>query len=706
MKKLFILINVVLLSGINSLFAQQLSSSYIPTLLTDSVNTTVYDEVNPIYFSKTNTLYFTRRNHPENNFGEVESEDIWLTTLQADSSWSTPQRLAETVNNSQYNNVLSVLDNGQTLLVSGRYTKKGVWYKRGISIVTKSSDTTWLSPENVKIPGLQHVNDGRVLYAFMNDKKNVIFFSCDKQHLGVKNNLFVSLKTKRGKWSRPKIIKNIDQASSSETCPWLSANEDTLFYASNRNGYFDVYSAARDTSGEKYLDWLDPTPLLSEGVNTNKNESFTSLNQNGEIAFFASDRNGTWDIYKVRRFERRPYVLVEGVVFNRFKNAAIESKYNAQLVLSELVNNEGVIDTVPFVSDSLVYDTLTSEYAFKVPFNKEILLWAEADNFINDTTVLSTQGKYEFTELTQNVSLEPLLYADIKGVIVDEETNEVLVADIINLNPQIIVGESVYQEAVVDSSAQFTGIRLALGVQYAISAKMDGYIGIVDTLNLEGIESYKDTTITLMVSKMPDPNMYVSGVFKSSKDSSLLSNDTKIYLSEVLQDSSLIDQSAFTLKVPLNDTNAFHVHMHGYLDYEDTLFFEGDDRLDTTLTVYLTPIEKGMQMVIDHIYFENSKAVLKESSYPALDQLVAFLVEYPSISIEISGHTDNVGSEKYNLKLSEKRAQTVGDYLVDKGIEKDRVTTKGEGFARPLVENDTEQNRAKNRRVEFMILSK
>jgi outer membrane protein OmpA-like peptidoglycan-associated protein len=706
MKKLYILFIVALLCAMNASFGQKLSSSYIPTLLGDSVNTAEYDDLNPIYSSETSTLYFTRRNHPKNAFGEKKSEDIWFAVLQKDSSWSTPERLPEKVNNSQYNNVLSILDKGQSLLISGRYTKKGVWYKRGLSIVSKAGDTEWTSPRNIKIPGFQHVNDGRVMHAFMNNKQTALFFSFDKQHRGQKNNLFVSVKKKNEKWSRPKTLKRIDKASATEICPWLSNNGDTLFYATNRDGHFDMYQAARDTTGDKYLDWSEPTPLLLEGINSDKNESFSSLNSLNDIAFFASDREGTWDIYKVRRFERNPYILVTGTIFNQYKNAAIEQKYNSKLILKELVDNDGQVDTIAFVSESLVFDSITSQYAFRAPFNKEIILWAEAENFLHHTETISTQGKYEYGELTQNVNLDPLLYADIKGIIIDSITKAVLTINLTTLQPQIIVSDLSYEEAVIDSASNFTGIRLALGEKYAISAKVDGYDAILDTLDLIGLESYKDTTITLKIKKQPDPFMYISGVFKSTKDSSEITGDTKMYLNNTLQKRELVNGSNFTLKVPLNDTNSFHVHMHEYLDFEDTLYFKGEDHLDTNLTVYLTPIEEGMHMVIDQIYFEQAKAVLKENSYPALDLLVNFMEEYPSISIEISGHTDNVGSEKYNLKLSDKRAKTVGDYLIKKGINKERIITKGEGLSNPIVANDTEENRAKNRRVEFLILKK
>jgi len=687
-------------------WGQKLTSSYIPTLITDSISTVQYDEVNPIYSAETKTLYFTRTNHPENKFGTKGSQDVWSSQLQKDSSWSLPVRLTEQVNNSRYNNVLSVLDKGQTLLISGVYTKKGVWYKRGLSTVSKQGTDQWTTPETVKIPGFQNVNDGRVLHAFMNQKQTVIMFSFDKQHLGRKNNLFVSLKKKKGKWSRPKVLSVVDKASTHETCPWLSQNGDTLFYASKRSGNLDIYQSSIDSSGKKYLDWGKPTLLALNGINSEKNESFGSLNNVNDIAFFASDREGSWDIYKVRRFENNPYILISGTIFNQFRNAPIDVKCNATLVLKELVKNGEKIDTVLFQPDSMVFDTTNATYSFRVPFNKDIVMEAQAESFINEPITISTGGRYQYGEKVQNVNLQPLLYADLSGVIIDSLTNEKSPINIRELNPQIYVSDLSYPDAVIDSLAIYKGIRLALGFRYGIYAKVDGYDGVVDTLDLTSFDSYIDTSMTLLINKQPDPFMYIKGVFISSKDSTKVSGETVIYVNNKKQATDLIDESNFHLKVSLNDTNSFKVHMHGYLDFHDTLFFAGTDHLDTTLVVALTPIEDGMKMVIDHIYFATGKAVLKGNSIPALDLLVAFMNEYPEISIEIVGHTDNVGSEKYNAKLSDRRAKAVGDFLIKNGISQDRILSKGLGFAEPLVKNDSEENRAKNRRVEFVITRK
>jgi outer membrane protein OmpA-like peptidoglycan-associated protein len=92
-------------------------------------------------------------------------------------------------------------------------------------------------------------------------------------------------------------------------------------------------------------------------------------------------------------------------------------------------------------------------------------------------------------------------------------------------------------------------------------------------------------------------------------------------------------------------------------------------------------------------------------SYEELDRVVTLLAENPTLRIEIAAHTDNVGNAKYNMKLSENRALSVLNYLVDSGVDESRLIAKGYGLTKPLEANDSEENKAINRRVEFKILA-
>ena len=113
------------------------------------------------------------------------------------------------------------------------------------------------------------------------------------------------------------------------------------------------------------------------------------------------------------------------------------------------------------------------------------------------------------------------------------------------------------------------------------------------------------------------------------------------------------------------------------------------------------PKEEQGTYVFRNIYFDFNKATIKPESEPILDEVSDFLKANPAMKMEIQGHTDSKGTAAYNLKLSERRAASVKDYLVKNGIASNRLTTKGYGLTKPVATNSTEEGRAKNRRVEF-----
>ncbi|GAB2570335.1 OmpA family protein [Spirosoma areae] len=120
----------------------------------------------------------------------------------------------------------------------------------------------------------------------------------------------------------------------------------------------------------------------------------------------------------------------------------------------------------------------------------------------------------------------------------------------------------------------------------------------------------------------------------------------------------------------------------------------------------LVPIEVGRSVRLNNIFFDTGKSELRPESGPELDRLVTTLNEAPKIVIEVRGHTDNTGSSEINTKLSQDRADAVREYFVSKGIEPDRVASKGFASTKPVATNDTDEGRQQNRRVEFVIVKK
>lgn len=114
--------------------------------------------------------------------------------------------------------------------------------------------------------------------------------------------------------------------------------------------------------------------------------------------------------------------------------------------------------------------------------------------------------------------------------------------------------------------------------------------------------------------------------------------------------------------------------------------------------------ETARTYTLDNVQFDTGKATLRAGSSVELDELVSYLAHKPEIKIEIAGHTDNVGKEADNLRLSQQRADAIREYVIKKGIDGARVSAKGYGATEPIAPNDTDKGRQANRRTEVHIL--
>ncbi len=133
--------------------------------------------------------------------------------------------------------------------------------------------------------------------------------------------------------------------------------------------------------------------------------------------------------------------------------------------------------------------------------------------------------------------------------------------------------------------------------------------------------------------------------------------------------------------------------------------FEVKAGKDVFLSVEAKEVNPDRTFDLGIVNFETAKATIKDDeSFKVLDKLVEIMKEYTELSVEIQGHTDNVGDAAANLTLSQNRANVCRDYVVSKGIDASRVKAMGYGQTKPIVENDTPENRAKNRRTEFKIV--
>jgi len=205
----------------------------------------------------------------------------------------------------------------------------------------------------------------------------------------------------------------------------------------------------------------------------------------------------------------------------------------------------------------------------------------------------------------------------------------------------------------------------------------------------------------------PARTLYVRGTVFNKKNNKgipatveLIDNSTGALSSKVQTD----EQGNYLITLPIGKDYVFNVNRKGYLFYSDN-FLLSQRAPDSTYekNIPLQPIEVNASIILKNIFFETNKFQLDPKSQAELDKIVQLLNDNPTLKIEISGYTDNVGKPADNLSLSNNRAKSVVSYLISKNIATQRLVAKGYGEAKPVAENTTEEGRAKNRRTELKV---
>lgn len=243
--------------------------------------------------------------------------------------------------------------------------------------------------------------------------------------------------------------------------------------------------------------------------------------------------------------------------------------------------------------------------------------------------------------------------------------------------------------------------RLSKGA-YRVAATKSGF------LPCDTIENYRHhmdlgDTLRFQLHPLPQPVVYtLCGYALDADTKQVLEADIRIAASAdttILYHGATNDEGLF-----VSDLGAGQYTINaicpGYMPLLQDISFDKD-----TITLFLQHIKEGVKVKINHLYFATNKTVILPESEEALSDLADFLRENPGVSIRITGHTDAVGSDASNMRLSIGRAKAVRANLIMRGIDADRIEFDGKGKTEPIATNETEEGRAQNRRVEFEILS-
>ena len=240
--------------------------------------------------------------------------------------------------------------------------------------------------------------------------------------------------------------------------------------------------------------------------------------------------------------------------------------------------------------------------------------------------------------------------------------------------------------------------RFAAGT-YRVSATKNGYYPS-DTV-LQTVEEFTFDTLRLAMERIPAPIIYTlcmnvyDAETKEPIEAAVRLTSTKD--SVVLYAAQSSDDGF--IETPLTEGDYIaHLSGQGYMSKDDTLHFVRD-----TFDLYLQHIKPGIKVKIENLFFATNKTYILPQSEQAMSDLANFLLENRTVTIRITGHTDAVGTDEANQILSEGRANAVRADLIKRGVEAERLEAEGKGEKEPVADNDTEEGRQLNRRVEFVI---
>ncbi len=474
----------------------------------------------------------------------------------------------------------------------------------------------------------------------------------------------------------PAVNSNFD-----EYWPSLSIDQQRLVYtrlvtAPGKQPQEDFYMSEFGGDG-----WNDARPVTE--INTPENEGAQALSADGNVLFFTACNRatgaGSCDIYySVRRKGRWSTPVNAGRVINSAyweAQPSFSSDGRYLYFSSNRPGGKGNRDI--WRAECLGFDSNN-----RLLWNKPVNLGDSVNTPGNETSPFIHAGNKDFYFASD-------YHTGMGGfdLFVSTLTNDSVFSQPRNLGYP------------VNTYNNEQGLHIgANGLTAYFSSARDSITGL-DIYSFPVDESIRPHPATYVKAFVADAETGVP--VQAQIDLQNLSDGSELSRSEITDGSGEI-----LLCLPAGSNYAFSVSKEGYLFYSNAFDLRDARQVYNPyeLHINLEPVKAGAEMNLYNIYFETDSFRILPESEPELQKLVEFLVNNHGLSVEVQGHTDDTGSEERNLDLSEKRAQSVVDYLVMHGINKQRLQWAGYGESRPVADNVSEEGRRQNRRTTIKIL--
>ena len=488
-------------------------------------------------------------------------------------------------------------------------------------------------------------------------------------------------------WEAPEVIVI---SEGGDISPLIFPDNKTVIFASNRTaeGKKDNNYALFYTFKIDQRNWYDPILILAP---ENKNEHYyapvleRSVQHNGTRTItirytrqVCSHRDTTYTAERFalpEKFQPQPVLTLEGTIRDTQTRRGLPAQVN-------------IYNAISFKPLAQIQTCSLGKYKVALPFGEPYFVDAAAENYSHYYADHDcTQLKVDATIKT-DIDLDKQLHIRINAF--DDDILLPIIPD------EILLSGGKFTRV-----ENHTEVQLNIGQVYDITYKKQGYEDT--TLHINTQNSILLTQSELDVEMKPRK---IDLILKLIDADSLFAVAGVIDIRNQDMEEDLIihttDSTQYTLRARQGNTYQLYARAKGYV-YKDTLLRIPHADAPQTHLISLAALRKEMVLQLRNIQFDHNSYALTKSSFEELDKLVKLMQDNPTMHIELSAHTDDVGGDLYNQRLSQKRGESARKYLLRKGIAPERIVAKGYGKTKPLVPNNSDENRAINRRVEFTI---
>ena len=671
-------------------------------------------------FNKRGTLWTTR------GFSIIKKLD--------NNTWSKPERIRvkgfKRKNKSKTITAYMTPDREYIFIAFSMYPNS---QRLSLYVSERKKDNVYSSPKTVRGGKGNAMNPRTIESPYLTADKSRIYFSGDYSKGRGDHNLYYAENPTPDfrEWSAPLMVTDTINTPNWDSHFLMNAQESWGYYTSTTNsfGKSDIFRVKffeenpyLKLSG-LVLDQSDQTLMIMdttysvlvngeefEGVNLDKTSaSYEALLPLGEyytiqpvmdkwngISFDIDLRNireyteSKLNIY----FSSIPFVQVKGKIIDTHTNEVLPASYGATITVNGLP------------SDSIIYDQFSSAFQSLLPLGGRYAFSANVNNFTSSVEVVDVVNQTQYVEKEIEVRVTPYPWVLIKGKVLD---NNSLTPILAQSKPSLTINGQEIDSVQIDPVTAYFELRLPYGKNHMVGVKAENYRTIDNQIDLSTYTRYAEVSQNLFAERADVNMITLNGKVINTKTGKVLEEgyDVKMRVNGVETPAFVYDSksASYMLKLPVGYNYDLTPSLYNFYNkFEPVDLTSATAMTKVVRNFYVTPIEVGQSIDIEHIYFETGRDELKPESYRSLAALVQFLNEYPNVRVEIGGHTDNTGSLSVNQRLSEERARAVAEYGIKQGLPPERIVSKGYWFTKPKASNRSEEGRAKNRRVDFTIV--